>query len=94
MLQLFLSIAGVVVTGNKLIASIFIINENPGQGKNVEIDLFKKYESKNLVADSHKLSFMSYPCLLIILKGFYLMLVFEIPNAHMLMAILLNANFL
>jgi hypothetical protein len=34
LLQLFLVIAGVVVTGDKLTASIFIMNENPGQGKN------------------------------------------------------------
>jgi hypothetical protein len=34
LLQLFLIIVGVVVTGDKLTASIFIMNENPGQGKN------------------------------------------------------------
>jgi hypothetical protein len=37
LLQLFLIIAGVVVTGDKLKASIFKINENPGQGKNTAI---------------------------------------------------------
>ncbi len=34
MLQLFLIIVRVVVTSDKFIASIFKINENPGQGKN------------------------------------------------------------
>jgi len=34
LLQLFLIIAGVVVTRDKFIASILKINENPGQGEN------------------------------------------------------------
>jgi hypothetical protein len=36
MLQLFLIIADVAFTGDKLIASIFKTNENPGQGKTLQ----------------------------------------------------------